>query len=1395
VIAVTFDAIGTADDERRRALRNSLSSTDPGVVHRLQIVSVSGNCAGICFSCFSFHCLNLRKPLVQLCTVKSVRSAEGRFEMRVPTLALLASAVLLVSGCSTVPVATTTQTPGGAAPGMMLRGKVHGGQQPVAGASVYLFAAGTGGNGNGSSSLLTAGAGKDTFNNYYVTTASDGTFTISGDYTCTSPSAQTYIYSIGGNSGGGPNPAIGLMAAVGTCSSLKSTTYVVVDEVSTVATAYALAGYATDPTHISSSSTAPAVTGVANAFAAVTNLEALGTGLALATTPGGNGTVPQSEINTLADILAGCVNSSGSGSTGCTSLFSNAMNGSTAPTDTATAAVNIAHNPGANIGNLFALQTASAPFQPALSAAPNDFAVAVSYTGGGLNSPVPVAIDAAGNVWVGNTATGVNSVSKFTPVGVPISGVSGYTGGGIVDPYSIAIDNSGNVWTGNVTPDTLSELNNTGTPISGSSGYTGGHLNAPYDIAFDGSGNLWVVNNVGQSLSEFSSTGSPITTSAAYTGGGLNDPVSLAIGASGNVWVTDSITLGALSEFNSAGASPGSPISTSAGYTGGGLNDPWGLAVDANGNVWVANSGTGANSISEFSSSGTPISSSSGFTGGGLNIPEGIAIDGAGKVWVANRATNQTSPPYPDSALSEFNSSGIAISPSTGYQAGLNLNLRVAIDGSGNVWVTNAQLNSVTEFVGAASPVITPLVANLPAGSSGSPGITSILPNPAAVGTSVTITGTNFGATQGGSTVTFNGTAASPTNWSATSISVPVPVGATTGNVIVNVGGQASSGYEFTISLPVPNITSIEPNPAAVGTSVTITGTNFGASQGEGTLTFNGTAASPSGWSDTSITTLVPAGATTGDVIVTVGGQASSGYAFTVSGGTMPGDAITWRYDNSLDGLNATETTLTTTNVNSTSFGKVGEFTVNGRIDGEVLYLSQISISGQMKNVIYFATENDVVYAVDADSISGSTATILWSMPLVPSGEAPASDKQQGSTCGNVSPTGIEGTPVIDRGRNAIYVVTKTMSTTTNTTQFFRIHALNLTNGNELFGGPTTITGTFPGTEGNVSGGVVTFSPRDQSNRPALLESGGYVYVAFGGQAGDCGEYSGFLMSYNADTLEQNSAIDLNPNSVEGGMWNSGASPSADNAGSVYVATANTGDDNSIGPNDYPDSVVRLTNSGALTVADYFTPFNAETLDKDDLDLGSAGVLILPDVKDNESVVHQYAVAAGKDGNMYVVDRGNLGQFNISTNNTVQTISINGSPDIENFSTPAYFNNNVYVCSSGQTLKAFAITNAMLATTATMHTTAAVGTSGFTISANGTSNGIVWALQPATGNGVLYAFNAANLSSMLYASNQASGNRDQTAAILGNFHTPMVANGRVYFGTGSTVAVFGLLPP
>jgi len=667
------------------------------------------------------------------------------------------------------------------------------------------------------------------------------------------------------------------------------------------------------------------------------------------------------------------------------------------------------------------------------------------------------------------------------------------------------------------------------------------------------------------------------------------------------------------------------------------------------------------------------------------------------------------------------------------------------------------------------------------------PNITNVAPNPAAVGTSVTISGMNFGATQGTSTVTFNGTVAAPTNWSATSIVTPVPVGAKTGNVVVTVGGQASNGFVFTVSAPGPNISNVAPNPAAVGTSVTITGMNFGATQGTSTVTFNGTVAAPTNWSATSIVTPVPVGATSGPVVVTVGGQASNGFSFTVGSGAQPGDSVTWHYDNSRSGLNPNETVLTTANVNSTTFGKVGEFTVDGQIDGEILYLKQIPIPGQgLKNVIYFATEHDTVYAVDADSISGSTATILWSKSLVPAGEAPAVPVQ----CGNINPNGVTATPVIDRARNAIYVVAMTMNSTTTTTQFDRIHALDLTNGDELFGGPTTIEATYPGTGGNIENGVVTFDAKLHHDRAALLETGNNIYTVWSGQSGDCGLYSAWVISYSSDTLTQTAAIDLFPTGHGAGIWNGGGGPSADAAGSVYVVTGNGfGVGSPIPANDYPNSVVRLTNSGTLQVADYWTQFNAIALDNSDTDLGSASVLLLPDLVDNASVTHHLAVAAGKDGSMYVLNRDDLGQFSASQNNIVQTIAINGAAGTENFSTPVFFNNTVYISPSNQTLKAFAISNALLSTSATMQTAQSFGRTVPTISSNGNSNGIVWALAGS----VLYAYDATDLSNLLYTSNQAAANRDHIAAVGGSFITPMVGDGKVYIGTGTTVAVFGLL--
>ncbi len=619
--------------------------------------------------------------------------------MRIACVVSLASCALLFSGCSAAPNFESTSNNSGSTSGVALEGRVHGGQQPITGATVYLYAVANTGYGIASTSLLkTPGS---------VTTDSNGNFSITGDYNCPT-GAQVYIYAVGGNpglAGGTNNTAAGLLAGLGPCSALSSSTSIFVNEVSTIATAYALAGYATDATHISSSSSTLAATGVANAFSSITNLETLKTGAALATTPsanGGNGTVPQSEIDTLANILAACINTTGPGSTACSTLLSNAKNGSTTPTDTATAAINIAHNPGANISSLFALQTASSPFMPDLSAAPNDFTIAVIYTGGGLYSPEGVAIDGSGDIWVASSSLG-GSINEFKPNGAPVSGSSGFTGGGLDAPYGILIDTTGNVWASNLDGNSLSEFNPaTGNPVS-STGSSGAGHNEPEEITIDPSGHIWAANFGGDSLSEFnSSNGSPVSPSA-FTGGGLYAPLGLAVDTSAHLWIANTDG-NVLSEFNT---SNGQAVSAD-GYTGS-LSYPFGVAVDGSGNVWVANEGVvSASSISEFGSSGT-VSSNSPITGGGLNEPIGLAIDGAGNVWTANLQGD---------TVSEFSPAGAAISPSTGYgflTAGLNDPFWIAIDGSGNVWVTNSSViaKSLTEFVGAASPVVTPVVANL----------------------------------------------------------------------------------------------------------------------------------------------------------------------------------------------------------------------------------------------------------------------------------------------------------------------------------------------------------------------------------------------------------------------------------------------------------------------------------------------------------------------------------------------------------------------------------------------------------------------------------------------------------------------------------------------------------
>jgi streptogramin lyase len=609
---------------------------------------------------------------------------------------------------------------------MAIQGRVFGGNQPIVGAHVYLYAASTGGYGAASTSLLTSATGNppDGNSHYYVTTGANGIFSITGDYSC-SAGQEVYLYSIGGNPGltnGTNNMAAGLIAILGDCpggtSAFASTIpYVVINEVSTIAAAYSFSGFATDATHVSSPNNTLAITSVKNAFANAANLETLGTGVALATTPVSNGVAPQTTVNALADILATCVNTDGTVSnvgnnpTACYTLLTNALSGGTTgaqPTEVATAAINIAHNPAANVPALFGLLPSQPPFVPTGNpVAPNDFTVGLQFTGGGINAPFAIAIDASGNAWITNSGT--NTVTELTSSGVPAAG-SPYSDSSMIGLQDIAIDLSGNAWIANATTTNTGnviELTPTGTQATNSP-FSAGGIEAAYGVAIDGSGDVWVTNFNNNTVSELTSSGAAHTGSP-YSVGNLSQPEAIAIDASGNAWIDNSGNNSVTKLTSSGAAAPNTPYS-------GSLNTPIGIAIDHSGDAWVPNGGS--SSVTEFLSSGLTTSGSPFL--GTLNNPGGVAIDGSNNVWIANLLGE---------SVTELTHSGSDISGvnGLGYNDGtIDLPNSIAIDSSGNVWITNlagsgaaASTGSVTELVGAAIPVVTPLAAGVKNGTLG----------------------------------------------------------------------------------------------------------------------------------------------------------------------------------------------------------------------------------------------------------------------------------------------------------------------------------------------------------------------------------------------------------------------------------------------------------------------------------------------------------------------------------------------------------------------------------------------------------------------------------------------------------------------------------------------------
>jgi outer membrane protein assembly factor BamB len=505
---------------------------------------------------------------------------------------------------------------------------------------------------------------------------------------------------------------------------------------------------------------------------------------------------------------------------------------------------------------------------------------------------------------------------------------------------------------------------------------------------------------------------------------------------------------------------------------------------------------------------------------------------------------------------------------------------------------------------------------------------------------------------------------------------------------------------------------------------------------------------------------------------------------------TAQTNVLTYHNDRARTGQNLAETILTPSNVNSSMFGKLFLITLDGVVDAQPLYAGGISIPNQGKhNVLIVATENDSLYALDADN-----GAILWHVSLLPAGETPSDDR----SCSQVTPTiGITSTPVIALESATVYAVA--MSKDASSQYHQRLHALKLTTGKEVLGGPVNIQAKFPGTgEGSV-GGYVTFASAQYKERSGLLLLNGEIYLGWGSHC-DHPPYTGWIMAYNASTLAQTAVLNVTPNGNEGAIWGAGAGFAADSSSNIYFLDANGTFDTKLNAKGFPangnfgNAFLKLVPTGSqITVADYFTMYNTVAESDADTDLGSGGALVLPNMKDATGNVRHLAIGAGKDGNIYLVDCDNMGKFNPQNNNSIYQ-ELSGALAGGIWSMPAYFNGTVYFGAVSNSIRAFQFNQALLVPTPVSMTSHEFPYPGATpsISANGATNGILWAVENAAPLAVLHAYPANNLATQLYNTKQAPNNRDQFGP--GNkFMVPTIANGKVYVGTPTGVAVFGLL--
>jgi hypothetical protein len=483
----------------------------------------------------------------------------------------------------------------------------------------------------------------------------------------------------------------------------------------------------------------------------------------------------------------------------------------------------------------------------------------------------------------------------------------------------------------------------------------------------------------------------------------------------------------------------------------------------------------------------------------------------------------------------------------------------------------------------------------------------------------------------------------------------------------------------------------------------------------------------------------------------------------------------TWHYDNARSGANPNETILTPQNVNYKGFGKLFTQPVDGMIVGQALYLPGIKISGKVHNVIYVATMHDSVYAFDADSATGKDAKPLWHTTFLINGATTVPISLQGcSPTTRWTEVGIVSTPVIDPVAGTLYVVAKTYE---NSQFVHRLHALDVTTGLEKTGSPVVITASY-----EFNGVNNIFADKMQVNRPALLLESGNLYIAFGSNGCRGGQEQGWVLSYNASTLEPEGAFDDEPSDSAAALWMRGGGLSSDSEGNIYGTTA---DGDFMASTNFGQSVLKLTQSGdTLQLADWFTPYNELYLDENDKDL-SEPVLVLPT---QPGKYPNLVATVGKEGTIYLLNQDNMGHFCATClkkdSNIVQEL-VGVAPWTGAL---VYWNNTIYSSGGGMPIAAIALSNGRMATTPFAQSKAEGGGHSPVISANGTTNGILWQI---TGQ-YLLALDAVTLEKV-YGGGQAPDGRDLLPP-LPHFANVVVANGKVYIGSKNSLVAFGLLP-